>query len=174
MFITQQKKITGISLWALPVCRYSRCLLLLGSIALSSSLQATITLTEITAPTFGLILSGASGRQFVLNTSGTITGADAADHVSSQAAGDITVTDDTSPATIEILADNISTSGGLTLNQVLCSYAGGAQTQCDGSPLVATSSASASLKIGVDITTSQVHNGGDGASVSMDINVTYQ
>ncbi len=135
---------------------------------------ATITLTEITAPSFGLILSGASGRQFVLNTSGSITGADASDHISGQSAGDITVTDDTSPVTIEILADSISTSGGLTVNQVLCSYAGGAQTQCDGSPLVTTSAASASLKIGVDVTTSQVHSGGDSASVSMDINVTYQ
>jgi hypothetical protein len=135
---------------------------------------ATITLTEITAPSFGLILSGASGRQFILNTSGSITGADSTDHVSGQSAGDITVTDDTSPATIEILADSISTIGGLTVNQVLCSYAGGAQTRCDGSPLVETSSASASLKVGVDVTTSQVHNGGDSASVSMDINVTYQ
>lgn len=138
------------------------------------SSMATITLTEITAPSFGLILSGASGRQFILNTSGTITGANSSDHISAQSAGDITVTDDTSPMTIEILADSISTVGGLTVNQVLCSYAGGAQTQCDGSPLVATSAASASLKIGVDVTTSQVHSGGDNASVNMDINVTYQ
>lgn len=158
----------------MPVLKFNRLLVFFVGSFLSWPANATITLTEITAPTFGLILSGASGRQFVLNTSGTITGADSADHISSQAAGDITVTDDTSPATIEILANNISSSGGLTVNQVLCSYAGGAQSQCDGSPLVTTSSASASLKIGVDVTTSQVHNGGDTATVNMDINVTYQ
>jgi len=136
--------------------------------------QATITLTETTAPSFGLILSGASGRQFILNTSDSISGTHASDHVSSAIAGVITATDDTSPATIEIIAENISSLGGLTVNEVLCSYGGGAQTRCDGSPLVETSSASTSLKVGVDITTSQVHSGGDSASVSFDISVTYQ
>ena len=135
---------------------------------------AIITLTEITSPNFGLILSGASGRQFILNTSNAVTGANAADYVSSAVAGVITATDDTSPATIEILVDNISSAGGLTVNEVLCSYGGGAQTRCDGSPLVETSSASTSLKIGVDITTSQVHSGGDSASVNFDVTVTYQ
>ena len=145
----------------------SLCLLALPS-------QATINLTQLTSPNFGLILSGASGRQFILNTSNAISGANAADHISSAVAGVITVTDDASPATIEILASNISSIGGLTVNQVLCSYGGGAQTQCDGSPLVETSSASSSLKIGVDVTTSQVHSGGDSASVTLDITVTYQ
>jgi len=135
---------------------------------------AVITLTEITSPSLGLILSGASGRQFILTTSDTVTGANAADYVSSAVAGAITVTDDTSPATIEILADSISSAGGLTINQVLCSYGGGAQTRCDGSPLVETSGASTTLKVGVDITTSQVHSGGDTASVNFDITITYQ
>jgi len=135
---------------------------------------AVITLTEITSPGFGLILSGASGRQFILNTSGTITGANSADYISSATAGEITTTDNTSPVTIEILASSISSAGGLTVNEVLCSYGGGAQTRCDGSPLVATSAASSSLKVGVDITTSQVHSGGDSASVNFDIMITYQ
>jgi len=135
---------------------------------------AVITLTEITSPNFGLILSGASGRQFILNTSGSVTGANSTDYISSAIAGEITATDNTSPVTIEILASSISSAGGLTVNEVLCSYGGGAQTRCDGSPLVATSAASASLKVGIDITTSQVHSGGDSASVNFDITVTYQ
>jgi hypothetical protein len=136
--------------------------------------NAAITLTEITSPSFGLILSGSSGRQFVLNTSGTVSGANSGDYLSSATAGNISVADDTAPATIEILADAISGIGGLTVNQVLCSYAGGGQTQCDGSPLVVTSVASGSLKIGLDITTSQIHSGGDSASVNLDITITYQ
>jgi len=135
---------------------------------------AVLTLTEITSPSFGLILSGASGRQFILNTSDTVTGANAADYVSSAVAGVITATDDTSPATIEILADNISSAGGLTVNEVLCSYGGGAQTRCDGTPLVESSAASTSLRVGVDITTNQIHSGGDNASVNFDITLTYQ
>jgi len=137
--------------------------------------QATITLTEITAPSFGLILSGASGRQFILNTSATISGTHASDHVSSAIAGAIDITD-TTLATIEIIANNIGSAGGLTVNEILCSYGGGAQTRCDLTPLVVTvvTSDPVSLKIGVDITTTQVHSGGDSASASFDIDVTYQ
>jgi hypothetical protein len=141
-------------------------------VLLSSSASAVITLTEITSPTFGLILSGASGRNFVLNTDSSISGTSAADQITGQAAGDITVMDDTAPVTLVILVDNIIPSAGLTVNQVLCSYNGGAQTQCDVAMNV-TSSASASLKVGIDITTSIIHSGGEAENVSMVINITY-
>ncbi len=139
---------------------------------LSSSAFAVISLTEITSPTFGLILSGASGRNFILNTSGSISGASASDHLTGQSAGDITITDDTAPTTIVIFVDTIIPSAGLTVNQVLCSYNGGAQTRCDTSMNV-SSTASASLKIGVDITTASIHAGGESESISMNVNVTY-
>jgi hypothetical protein len=145
-----------------------------AALLFSTLVRATIDLTEVTAPEFGLILSGASDRQFILGTNGSITGTHSTDHISGQSAGHITVTDDTAPLTIEILANNIMTSGGLTVNQVLCSYNAGVQTQCDATALVVASVGNASLKLGLDISTNQVHSGGDTASVTMDINVTYQ
>ena len=145
-----------------------------AALLFSTLAHATITLTQVTSPEFGLILSGASGRQFILGTNGDITGTHSGDHISGQSAGHITVTDDTAPVTIEILANNIMTSGGLTVNQVLCSYNAGVQTQCDATALVVASVGNASLKLGLDISTNQVHSGGDTASVTMDINVTYQ
>jgi len=145
-----------------------------ATLLFSTLAHATITLIPVTSPEFGLILSGASGRQFILGTNGNITGTHSADHISGQSAGHITVTDTTAPVTIEILANNIMTSGGLTVNKVLCSYNAGVQTQCDATALVVASVGNASLKLGLDISTNQVHSGGDTASVTMDINVTYQ
>ena len=146
-----------------------------AALLFSTLAHATITLIPVTSPEFGLILSGASGRQFILGTNGSITGTHSADHISGQSAGHITVRDTTAPVTIEILANNIMTSGGLTVNEVLCSYNAGEQKQCDGTALVVLASVeNASLKLGLDISTNQVHSGGDTASVTMDINVTYQ
>ena len=145
------------------------CGLLIGSV----TSVAALTLTRVTTPSFGVIFAGASSRQFVLNTDGTITGSGAADHISGALAGQFTVGDTTSPATIVILVDNISTLGGMTVNQALCSYNGGAQQSCDGAGMSVTSVSSASLKVGLDITTSIAHTGGDAASVSMDVSVAY-
>ena len=85
------------------------CIVLLAP----STAIAALTLTLVTTPNFGIIFSGASGRQFILNTNDTVTGANASDHISGAVAGQFTVADTTSPATVNILVDNISTLGGL-------------------------------------------------------------
>ena len=142
-------------------------------VLIGSSSYAAIGLTLASQPSFGLLISGASNRNFVLNSNGAISGTNSSDYISGAVAGQITVTDDASPVSISILVDNISTFGGLTVNQVLCSYNGGAQVQCDGGGTNETSVSSAALKIGLDITTTQVHSGGDTASASMNVNVIY-
>lgn len=146
------------------------CLLVLLLPATSFS---ALTVTTITNPDFGIMFSGASGRQFVLNTDGTVSGSDFADHIGGQVVGSLTVGDTSSPSTITIVADNALSFGGISVNKVLCSYNGGVQTDCDGSGMTVTSVSSATLKMGFDIITSQTHNGGDTASVTIDITVTY-
>ena len=134
---------------------------------------ATLTLTRTTSPSFGVILSGNSGRQFVLNTDGSIGGSGAGDYISGAAAGEFQVVDTTSPSTITILVDNILASGGLTVVEVLCSYNGAAQQQCDGAGISVSSVADATLKVGLKVTTNTAHSGGSTASVSMDVSVAY-
>lgn len=145
-----------------------QALLLAPSVA-----DATLGLTLVSSPQFGLFYSGGSGRQFVLNTNGTITGTDADDYISGAMAGQFTVTDDSAPAAIVILVDNIVPSGGLSVADATCSYDGGPQESCDAPGMTDTSVSSATLKVGLDISTTQAHSGGDAASVSMDVSVTY-
>jgi len=131
-----------------------------------------LSLTLITSPEFGILYGGASGRQFILNTNSTITGTHSSDYISGAAAGQLTVGDTASPGSISILVDNISSFGGLSVNDALCSYNGGIQQSCDGAGMTVTSVSSATLRIGLEISTAALHSGGDSASISMDVSVT--
>jgi len=108
-------------------------------LAFPGAAVAALTLTLIIAPEFGILYSGAGGRQFVLNTNGTVTGTSASDYISGAAAGQLTVADTASPQSISIVIDNISTFGGLSVNDALCSYNGGVQQSCDGAGMTVTS-----------------------------------
>jgi len=141
-------------------------------LAFPGAAVAALTLTLITAPEFGILYAGAGGRQFVLNTNGTVTGTSASDYISGAAAGQLTVADTASPQSISILVDNISTFGGLSVNDALCSYNGGVQQSCDGAGMTVTSVSSATLRVGLDISTTALHSGGNSASISMDVSVT--
>ena len=124
------------------------------------------------SPSFGIILSGSSGRQFILNTTDTVTGTDSGDYISGAVAGEINVHKVGQPLSINILIDNISTSGGLAVNQGLCAYDGGAQLACGGAGISGTTGPNRTLKVGLDITTNSAHVGDDTASVDFDVNVT--
>ncbi len=130
-----------------------------------------LSLTLISSPGFGILYGGSSSRQFILNTNNTVTGTHSSDYISGAAAGQLTVGDTASPESISILVDNIGTFGGLTVNDALCSYNGGAQQSCDGVGLTVTSVSSATLKIGLDISTNSLHSGGDSASITLDVSV---
>ena len=77
------------------------------------------------------------------------------------------------PADVNIVAENIMTTGGVTVNAVPCKWRNQAQTTCDGAGINVTVQGNRTLLVGVDITTSQVHSGGDTASVTFDITVTF-
>lgn len=134
---------------------------------------AEVTLTRTTSPSFGIILSGNSGREFVLNTDGSIGGSSAADYVSGATAGVFSVVDTASPNTLAILVDRISATGGLTVVEALCSYNGALQQACDGSGISVNSIANTTLRVGLHVITTTAHGGGDTASVSMDVSVAY-
>jgi len=129
--------------------------------------------TENVAPSFGTLLGGASGRQFILNTDDTVTGTDAADYLFGAVSGELELDNTGQQGAINIVAENISASGGLTVNQVLCSYDGGAQQACDGAGITVTSGPFKILKVGIDITTTIAHTAADSPSVTLDISVTF-
>ncbi len=134
---------------------------------------AAIFVTETITPGLGTVFSGASGRNFILNTDETVTGADAGDYLCCAVSGQIEVRKTAGPADANILADNFATSGGVTINAVPCRWHNDPQSTCDGVGITAAlAGATRILFIGVDITTTQVHVGGDTASASYDITVT--
>ena len=148
--------------------------ILLGSTLLAALnvAFAALSITEDVTPSLGTVLSGAGGRQFILNTDETVTGADAADYLFGAVSGQLRVRKTAGPASANIVAENITPSGGLTVNAVPCRWHTDAQTTCDGAGINVTVQGNRRLYVGVDITTSQVHNSGDTASVTYDIRIT--
>lgn len=140
---------------------------------LSGVAWAALIITENVAPSFGTLVGGASGRQFILNTDDTVTGTDAADYLFGAVSGELVIDNKGQQGAINILADNVSTSGGLTVTQVLCSYRGGPQQACDGAGITGTSGPSKILKVGIAITTNVAHSATDTPSVTLDISVTF-
>ena len=148
--------------------------LLLGG-ALLATLDvafAALFVTEVVTPSLGTVFSGAIGRQFILNTDETVSGANAADHLFGAVSGQIEVRKTQGPGSATIFADNFTTSGGVTINAVPCRWHNDPQSTCDGVGISAALQATRILYVGVDITTTVVHVGGDTASASYDINVT--
>ncbi len=145
----------------------------LATILYPLAATSSLTLTQSAEPRFGLIVSGSSGRQFVLNTNDTISGTHAGDHISGAMTGRFTMEDSNSPASVNIAVTVLGTFGGLTVNETLCSYGGGIQQSCGGSGFTVISAPSAVLKLGLDISTSAAHRGGDAASVTVELAVTY-
>ncbi len=156
--------------------RFERLLtLLLGSASLAAVdvASAAFTMTEIVSPSLGTALAGGSGRQFILNTDETVGGTDAADLLFGAVSGQLELKKTAGPQNANILADNFSTSGGVTVNAVPCRYHTGSQLSCDGSGIDVNISGTRTLFVGIDLDTSQVHSGGDSASVTYDITVTF-
>ena len=148
---------------------------LLGILLLfaSEASVAQITITEVKAPTLGILLSGASGRNFILDTYNAVGGTDAADYVTGADSGRLNISKTGSNQSATIVADNFSTTGGVTINGVPCRWRGNAEQTCEGSGITKTiQSTPRPLRLGVDIDTTQVHSGGDTATATYDITVT--
>ena len=134
---------------------------------------AQVTIVETITPTLGILLSGASGRNFILNPDGTVSGTDAADYVSGAARGRLNISKTGSPQNATIVADNFTTTGGVTINAVPCRWRNNAPQTCDGAGITKRIRSTARpLWLGVDIDTTQAHTGSDTATASYDITVT--
>jgi hypothetical protein len=134
---------------------------------------AAFTMTETISPSFGTFFGGNSGRQFILNTDGTITGANANDYMMGAVAGEIEMKKTGGPFSANIVAENISTTGGLSVAAVLCNYQSQGQTTCSGSGINVNLKGKRRVALGLDVSTTQFHNAGDTASVTFDITVTF-
>ena len=148
--------------------------LLLGSVLLAvlNVAFAALFLTETVTPSLGLVLAGASGRQFILNTDETVSGANAADYLVGAVSGQLEVKQTGGPASGTILADNITATPGVTVNAIPCRWHNDPQARCDLGGITAALQATRILYVGVDITTSQVHSDGDMEIVTYDITVS--
>jgi hypothetical protein len=134
---------------------------------------AAFTMTEVVSPSFGMFFSGASGRQFILNTDGTITGTDAADYITGAVAGNLELKQTGGKLfPVNIVAENISTLGGLSVASILCKFQNNLQTTCSGPGINVSLQGKRKLLLGLDISTTQIHMGGT-ASISFDITVTF-
>ncbi len=150
-----------------------RAVLLAGVLLLACDVaMAQLTITETTTPTLGTLLSGASGRNFILNTDQTVTGTDSADYLFGAVSGDLTVKKTGGGQSANILADNITTSGDVIVNSILCKYGTGSQAACDGSGINVTVGGTKELMLGIDLDTNTAHSGGDTTSVTFDITIT--
>jgi hypothetical protein len=121
-----------------------------------------------------VLLTGASGRNFILNTDETVSGTDSADYLSGAVSGALSVKKTGGSQSANILADNFSTTGMITINAVPCKFDTGSQTTCDGSGINVTVQATKTLLVGVDINTNTAHTGGNTATATYDITVTLQ
>jgi hypothetical protein len=132
---------------------------------------SALTVTEIVSPTVGTVLGGPSNRHFILNTDETVTGADAADYMFGAVSGELRVRKTMGPAVANVVAENITTTGGLVVLSVPCRWHNRPQASCDSAGINVILGGNRRLYVGVEFRTSQFHGGGDTASVSYDITV---
>jgi len=141
-------------------------------LAASETTLAQVTITEVTTPDLGTLLGGASGRNFILNTDETVSGTDSGDYLFGAVTGQLDILGVNKQ--VNIVADNFSTTGGVSINAVPCKFDTAAQTTCDGSGITVriNKTLTKTLYVGIDLDTSQTHSGSDTATASYDITVT--
>jgi len=149
--------------------------ILLGSASLAAVdvASAAFTIQDIVSPDLGTALAGISGRQFILNTDETVGGADVMDLLFGAVSGQLEFKKTGGPQDANILAENIITSGGVTVNAVPCRYHTGPQLNCRGSGIDVTVQGARTLYLGIDLDTSIEHFGGETVIVTYDITVTF-
>ena len=132
-----------------------------------------IEITKISDPTFGFVLAGTAGRQFILGTNSAITGTHATQYVSGAMAGSLQIKAIAArPTSIYIAATSLSTSGGVTSTTIYCSYDAMLEVPCNSGGFTVSTRPKATLLIGLDMLTNQAHLGGDVGTVSFDIEIT--
>ncbi len=133
-----------------------------------------ITFSEASNPSFGDFEAGGSGRNFVLGTDGSISGANAAAYAGGAQAGSLKIQGSAFQG-INIVAQNIVDDGGIQVTSIICNYGGTGNVDCGAgiSAAAAPTGAGTTLLLGLNINTTTAHADGDSASPTFDIIVTY-
>ncbi len=132
-----------------------------------------VVFSNVVSPSFGDLLGGASGRNFILGTNGTISGANASDYLFGAVAGSALITGQANTS-VDILATNLTANGGVTIANVTCNYGGAGDQDCDvGFTGLPPKPSGKTLLIGLEINTTQVHGDNVTASPSLDIVINY-
>ncbi len=149
-----------------------------GAYAATQTLSANVTFVtpiSFTSPVnveFGYITTGASGRTFTIDTTGTVGGASAlTDYLNGASAGSVNIVGSATQA-IDITAGNYVANGGVTPSAAVCAYDGGAEGACTLTNQAAPGAGKA-LLVGLQIDTTGTSNDGDTAAPTFDIVVTY-
>ena len=157
----------------------SRCLmklkwsLLFVALLISSPLIAVLNITNVVNPVFGDVLSGASGRNFILGTNGLISGANSGDYISGASAGSLLITGDQAQS-ISIIASNLTANGGITIANVTCNYDNTGDVNCvTGLTGAQPTVGGKTLLIGLEINTTQTHSDNDAPAPTFDIDVIF-
>jgi len=134
---------------------------------------APLTVTEVSTPSFGTFLWGPSGRQFTLNPDGTITGPDAGDYQFGAVPGELVIQHrgGGNQPSGQILVENVFTTGGITLDSIVCQFHNDPATDCLAPGIAVQLRGRRRLLLGIGVTTAQFHFGGDSASVVFDVTV---
>ena len=152
----------------------SRTVFAAGLLLLASPVAfSQATLTETVTPSFGSGMGGPANRRFVLDTNDQVTGPNAADYLNGAVSGEIIVQRKGGPTLVYILAENITTSGGVNANAIICKWHNTPEVDCSGIGILRIVVGRRRLTLGIDMTTTQFHTGGDTASISFDITATF-
>jgi len=134
---------------------------------------ARIEITKTSDPSFGFVLAGGPGRQFIVGTNSSISGTHASQYLSGAMAGSLSIKVVAArPTSIYISATNLSTSGGVSSTTIVCSYDAQPDVPCNSGGFTVGTRPKATLLIGLDMLTSQTHNGGDVGTISFDLEIT--
>jgi hypothetical protein len=132
-----------------------------------------LSITESSTPTFGAFLWGPTGRQFALNPDGTITGPDAGDYQYGAVPGELIINrrGGGNQSSGQIVVENVFTTGGLTVDSIVCQFHNDPAVNCLAPGIAVQLRGRRRLLLGIGVTTSQFHFGGDNASVVFDVTV---
>lgn len=148
-------------------------LIAVGSADAGQSPPPALSITETSTPSFGAFLWGPSGRQFTLNPDGTITGPNAGDYQFGAVPGELVIQrhGEGNQPSGQIVVENVFTSGGLIVDSIVCQFHSGPAVDCLAPGIAVQLRGRRRLLLGISVTTSQFHLGGDTASVVFDVTV---
>lgn len=146
------------------------------TLTLTASIRflAPITFSNPVNPDLGAVDAGISGRNFILQTDGSISGVNANEYQGGAQVGSVKLFGSNSQQ-IDIVAQNISNNGGVSISSITCNYAGAGDVNCiDGiSAAAAPTNTGKVLLFGLDVITTTSHLDGDSAAPEFDIIATY-